>query len=286
MHGLLAGARQHLARRPPTSSRAPGAAPRGVVADALAERSRRAVVVAGRARRSRTASPASKSPSTSTHADRQQARAALAHRARRAGVDQQRPARGLGVLQPQLERAVARLARGKARALALAGEHRRAAPPARSAVADHRRDARRPSPCRRRRPSSASRPSRAARSCGRSRARRSAAKSSTSRTICASGYRRGSAVKRPSMSVSRTSSLGRHEHRDLRGEEVVVAEGDLVGRGRVVLVDDRQHAPLEQRRRASGARSGSACARSCRRTSAAPARSSPRARAAARRRSR
>ena len=39
---------------------------------------------------------------------------------------------------------------------------------------------------------------------------------------------------------------GADQDRDLRGEEVVVAEGDLVGRGRVVLVDDRDHAPLEQ----------------------------------------
>ena len=34
---------------------------------------------------------------------------------------------------------------------------------------------------------------------------------------------------------------------DLRGQRVVVAEGDLVGRGRVVLVHDRHHAELEQR---------------------------------------
>ena len=37
-----------------------------------------------------------------------------------------------------------------------------------------------------------------------------------------------------------------HEHRDLRGERVVVAEGDLVGRGRVVLVHDRDRAEAEQ----------------------------------------
>ncbi len=41
--------------------------------------------------------------------------------------------------------------------------------------------------------------------------------------------------------------VGGDEHRDLGGEEVVVAEGDLVGGGGVVLVDHRQHAPLEQR---------------------------------------
>ena len=36
------------------------------------------------------------------------------------------------------------------------------------------------------------------------------------------------------------------QHGDLRGEEVVVAEGDLVGRRRVVLVDHRHDAPVEQ----------------------------------------
>ena len=36
------------------------------------------------------------------------------------------------------------------------------------------------------------------------------------------------------------------EPRHQRREEVVVAEGDLVGRGRVVLVDDRHHPPIEQ----------------------------------------
>jgi hypothetical protein len=36
------------------------------------------------------------------------------------------------------------------------------------------------------------------------------------------------------------------QDRDLRREEVVVAERDLVGGGRVVLVHHRNHAPLEQ----------------------------------------
>ena len=36
------------------------------------------------------------------------------------------------------------------------------------------------------------------------------------------------------------------EHRDLRRERVVVAEGDLVGRGRVVLVHDRYRAEAEE----------------------------------------
>ena len=37
-----------------------------------------------------------------------------------------------------------------------------------------------------------------------------------------------------------------HQHRDLRREEVVVAEGDLVGGRRVVLVDDRHDPPLDE----------------------------------------
>ena len=77
--------------------------------------------------------------------------------------------------------------------------------------------------------------------------------------------------------------IGADEHRHLRRQEVVVAEGDLVGRGRVVLVDHRHHPPVAAACATSAGRSGSACARSDRRSSAAPARSSPRARAAARR---
>ena len=46
------------------------------------------------------------------------------------------------------------------------------------------------------------------------------------------------------------------QHGDLRGERVVVAEADLVGRGRVVLVQDRDRAELEERAAARRARSG------------------------------
>jgi hypothetical protein len=49
-------------------------------------------------------------------------------------------------------------------------------------------------------------------------------------------------------------AVGADQDRHLRGEEVVVAEADLVGRRRVVLVDHRDGAPLEQLARASGAR--------------------------------
>ena len=43
--------------------------------------------------------------------------------------------------------------------------------------------------------------------------------------------------------------VGGDQDRDLGGEEVVVAEGDLIGGGGVVLVDHRQHPPVEQRRK-------------------------------------
>ena len=72
-----------------------------------------------------------------------------------------------------------------------------------------------------------------------------------------------------------------HEDRDLRRERVVVAEGDLVGRRRVVLVHDRDGAA---RRRAPGARderSRTRRGRRCRCRSGAPApRAAPRARSA------
>ena len=78
--------------------------------------------------------------------------------------------------------------------------------------------------------------------------------------------------------------LGAEQDRDLGGEEVVVAERDLVGGGRVILVDHRDDAPVEQLAQRLARVQVVACGRSCRRTSAAPARSARRARAAARRR--
>ena len=140
--------------------------------------------------------------------DGQQAGAALAHARAAPASIRSVPREGLAYFSHSLKRAVARLARGEARALALAGEHRLQRLGT-QAVADHRGDARGASPCRPRRPSSASRPSPAARSCVRSRARPARRSRSTSPTIRASGYRRGSAVKRPSMSVSRISSRRR-----------------------------------------------------------------------------
>ncbi len=40
--------------------------------------------------------------------------------------------------------------------------------------------------------------------------------------------------------------VGARQDRHLRRQEVVVAEGDLIGGGGVVLVDDRHHPPVEQ----------------------------------------
>ena len=58
--------------------------------------------------------------------------------------------------------------------------------------------------------------------------------------------RRGSPSYRPSTSESRISALARRDVGDQRGQPVVVAEPDLVGGHRVVLVDHREHAQLKQ----------------------------------------
>ena len=70
---------------------------------------------------------------------------------------------------------------------------------------------------------------------------------------------------RPSTSVSSTSRSACDQVGDQRGQPVVVAEADLGGRHRVVLVDDRQDAELEQLAPGSGGRCGSGCAGSRRR---------------------
>ena len=58
--------------------------------------------------------------------------------------------------------------------------------------------------------------------------------------------RRGSAVYRPGVSVSSTSRSAVIRCGDERGDAVVVAEAELVAGDRVVLVDDRDAAELEQ----------------------------------------
>ena len=104
------------------------------------------------------------------------------------------------------------------------------------------------------------------------------AKSVTSSINSASGLARGSAVWRPSMSVSRTSRRASSRNGDLGGEEVVVAEGDLVGRRGVVLVDDRDDAPLDQPPQRLAGVEVVGARRDVRRASAAPARRACRAR--------
>ena len=221
---------------------------RGVVADALADRRAPSCTTS-------TASPASKPPLDLDDADRQQARAALAQRARGAGVDDDRAARGLGVLQPQLEARVARLA-AAAKRVPDAARRRRAAASAPGVRARCRsRPGCRPrSPSRRRRPSSACRRSRAATSSWPMSSASSAAKS-----VDLGDERR----RRVDARVGRVEpvgvgqqhqQLGAEQDRDLRGEEVVVAEGDLVGRGRVVLVDRPGRRASRAACAASGAR--------------------------------
>ena len=53
-------------------------------------------------------------------------------------------------------------------------------------------------------------------------------------------------MKTPAVSVSITSASALQQVRDERGEPVVVAVADLVVGDGVVLVDDRQHAEVEQ----------------------------------------
>ena len=71
-----------------------------------------------------------------------------------------------------------------------------------------------------------------------------AASRSMSRTI---GIRTPLASRTPSTSVRITSASARDEVAHERGELIVVAELDLLGRDRVVLVDDRHDAVIEQR---------------------------------------
>ena len=79
-----------------------------------------------------------------------------------------------------------------------------------------------------------------------------------------------------SVRMIRQSALDQVGHQRRPG--VVVAELDLVGDHRVVLVDDRDHRPAQAKCSASSAHSGSARGRPGRRASAAPGRYAGRAR--------
>ena len=177
--------------------------------------------------------------------DRQQAGAALAQDPRRALVDHEPAVGRLRVLEPELE----------ARRLAAPGRRSGCRPPRRRrprrSVPGRSRcrsppGSRPRSPSPRRRPCCASRPSRRPRCGRRSPAPRARRSRSTSAISSASGSRRGSARVEAVDVGQQDQQPGVEQDRDLGGEEVVVAEGDLVGRGRVVLVDDRHHAPLDQ----------------------------------------
>ena len=231
---------------PAAGPRAPGALQpldlaqlgRRVVADALADdalRPRRP-----RRRRRRRSSPRTSTIPTGS-SDVPPSRSARAAPASTTTV----PCEGLAYLQPQLEARVARLAGREARPVGLALQRRGAAPSPRQPAADRWPGSRPRSPSRPRRPSSASRPSRAATSCGRC-PRPRGRKSATSSTSAADGSMRGIGRQEPVGVGQQHEQVGADQDRDLRGEEVVVAEGDLVGRRGVVLVDDRHHAPVEQ----------------------------------------
>ena len=186
---------------------------------------------------SSTASPASKPPSqetTPTPRRLRRPRPAPGERRRRRHA----AAHGLAEAEPELERRLAALGSGEAGAARLAGEDRPEDGLALPA-SDDRRD-----------PAAAA--SSAARPCSASR-----------RGRAGSSPRAGLRARVPS-EISSAPGAGRarvdaldlgqqHEqpraeqHGDLRGERVVVAEGDLVGGGRVVLVHDRHDAELEQR---------------------------------------
>ena len=70
--------------------------------------------------------------------------------------------------------------------------------------------------------------------------------SRTSGISRAVGSRLGSAVYRPDDVRQQQQAVGARHLRDPRREPVVVAVADLGGRHRVVFVDDRQRAELEQ----------------------------------------
>ena len=234
-----------------------------------------AVVARPRPRRRRRTRPRRRRPRPAAATSRP--RAARARRP--ASTTHACRARGFAYFSQSLNERVARARAPEARA-------RRARPPARGRsapgsqpVADHRRD---PGGGRhlggddlRAHPARAQR----RRSCARS---RSPSRSAGSRP------RVDERAPRVRARVGRVEAVGvgqqdeqvgADEDRDLRGEEVVVAEGDLVGRRRVVLVDR----PARRASRAASQRLARVevvrRARSCRRTSAAPARScTPRSR--------
>ena len=197
-----------------------------------------------------------------------------------AGVDDQPAAHRLAVAQPQLVRRQRAAAGDEARAHRLAGRRREHAP-ARAPRGDHRCDAAGAGHLGGHAPSSACRPS--------PRRRRGAPTSSSASRRWSRTSRISSAPGAPRVAVVQPVGVGQqHEQpgaqhqRDLGGQRVVVAERDLVGGRRVVLVDDRHACPSAAASRACAARSGSSCGGARRPPSAAPGRAAPAVTASAR----
>ena len=175
---------------------------------------------------------------------RQQRRAALAQRAGGARVDPHRAVGRLRVAQPELERRVAALPRREGRALPLAVERARQRVGA-QAVGDDRRD-----PARR---GHLGGDDLGAHAAGAERRGRMADLHALERLEVGDLLHERRAGVRARVAGVEAVGVGEQdepvradEHRDLRGEEVVVAEGDLVGGRRVVLVDDRHDAEVQQ----------------------------------------
>ncbi len=184
--------------------------------------------------------------------DREQARAVARERPHRALVHAQAPRHGLTEPKPQLERGRGALARGKARAARLAGENR-LEHLLRGAGRDHGRDPR---------------------GSGYLGGEHLAAHPALAERRRAAEHRiAGDRPVGDQVRARRSGRPGEHalhlgqedeqprprQHGDLRRKRVVVAERDLVCRGRVVLVHDRDGAELEQRvERAAGVQVGRA----------------------------
>ena len=174
------------------------------------------------------------------HADREQARPALDQRRARARIDDEAAAGRLTEAQPQLERRHLVVAGAEVRAARLPLEDRQQHVLA-DAARDHRGDAGRGGHlCR---DDLAAHATGAQARCGadlgleRARAVAQQLGAGRSRRARVDAVDLGEQDQQPCL----------HEHGDLRGQRVVVAERDLIGGGGVVLVDDGHCASLEDR---------------------------------------
>ena len=191
-----------------------------------------------------TPSPAREAAVHAGHADGQQRGAVLGQRALRAGVDVDAAGRRLAVAQPQLVRRDGPLVRGEARARPARRARRRARRRPRT-VGDDGRDA--PGARHLRGDDlgahAAGAPARAA--CADLELVQQPVVGHLAHEL---GARLARVAGVEALLVGQQQEQPRlQQHRDLGGEGVVVAEGDLVAGGRVVLVDDRRDAPVEQR---------------------------------------